>query len=252
MSYPINYPTPQGADIQIFSDPNATASWVKPQGASFVWFTLIGAGGGGGGSDALGPTVGGGGGSGAVTNCLVPAFLIPDVLRVFVGLGGARGPSGGQGAAGTASTIVYQQKDTAGYTLLTANGGAQGQTGANGTGGAATNSGFFSAAGFFSSVAGVSGTTGATVAPATTFLTGGSASVLSTSVTNYGYAFPTTGIKNGFFQLQPIIVGIGGAPDISTFNGGRGGTGCGGGGADATGNAEGGRGGDGLVVIISW
>jgi hypothetical protein len=54
MSYPINYPTPQGANIQIFQAPRIrtalanqlnNTSWVKPQGASFVFFSLIGAGG---------------------------------------------------------------------------------------------------------------------------------------------------------------------------------------------------------------
>jgi hypothetical protein len=44
MSYPINYPTPQNANVQVLYK---TDDWVKPQGASFVWFTLIGAGAGG-------------------------------------------------------------------------------------------------------------------------------------------------------------------------------------------------------------
>ena len=52
MSYPINYPTPQGANIQIFKDGGTTSDWVKPQGASFIFVTLIGAGGGGGNGDA--------------------------------------------------------------------------------------------------------------------------------------------------------------------------------------------------------
>jgi len=67
MSYPINYPTPQGANVQIFQcrvrGAAATAwthEWVKPQGASMVWFTLIGGGGGG----ATGAGTGGTGGNG--------------------------------------------------------------------------------------------------------------------------------------------------------------------------------------------
>jgi hypothetical protein len=79
MSYPINYPTPQGANIQIFESGGTTSDWVKPQGASFVWFTLIGGGGSGSGTQ--------GGGSGAITNCMVPAFLIPDVLQINVSSG---------------------------------------------------------------------------------------------------------------------------------------------------------------------
>ena len=56
MSYPINYPTPQGANVQIFtsymdvSNPETGFDWAKPQGASFVWFTLIGPGGNGNGT----------------------------------------------------------------------------------------------------------------------------------------------------------------------------------------------------------
>jgi hypothetical protein len=73
MSYPINYPTPQGANVQIFTANTDDAAdgfsgdWVKPQGASMVWFTLIGAGGGGGNAitDASGGNAyAGGGGSG--------------------------------------------------------------------------------------------------------------------------------------------------------------------------------------------
>lgn len=208
MSYPINYPTPQGANIQILY---RTEDWVKPQGASFVWFTLIG--GGGNGSS---PT---GGGSGAVTNCMVPAFLIPDVLRVNVSTGNS-----------VDTTVVYQQKDSTGYTLLTA-------SAAVGTaGGTASSSNYFSCMGFYQSVAGQTGTSGGQSASATTFLSGGG----NSSVTaNYGYTADTSEGR-GYFQLQPIIVGVG-----SLANSGRGGgIGCGGGPTTA--------GGPGLVVIITW
>jgi len=237
MSYPINYPTPQGANIQIFGGNGSgfsqaggggnifqitTREWVKPAGCSFVWFTLIGAG--GGGSSA-------GGGSGAVTNFMCPAFLIPDVLRVNVGNGG------GYGNAGSDTTIVYQNKDSTGYTLLTAAAGTFGQTG-----GAASTSNFFTAMGFFQSTAGQDGNTG--TASTTTFLSGGTFS--GSVVPNYGYPTGTSSVTpNGFFQMQPIIVGRGG---VMT---GKGGIGCGGG---TTGSADGYQngGGDGLAVIISW
>lgn len=247
MSYPINYPTPQGANVQIFSEPGATSDWVKPQGASFVWFTLIGGGGGGGGGD--GSTIaGGGGGSGPVTNCLIPAFLIPDVLTVAVGRGGGGGISATSfnGNPGTDTVVRYVQKDTSGYILLRANGGNGGDAGGGtgGTGGIATTSNYFSAAGFFQSVAGQNGANaGANIsASATTFLAGGAANTSSTG--NYGYSTA----RQGYFQMQPIIVGVGGC-----FSLGRGGVGCGGAGCDAIGTSvNGGNGGDGLVVIISW
>ena len=116
MSYPIKYPTPQGANIQIFqggdlttASHNKTRDWVKPQGASFVWFTLIGAGGDG-------DSFGSGGGSGAVTNFMGPAFLIPDRLNITVGKGGVS-------VNGGSTYVYYQQKDGTGYLLLAADGG---------------------------------------------------------------------------------------------------------------------------------
>jgi len=218
MSYPIKYPTPQGANIQIFNEGNSTSDWVKPQGASFVWFTLIG---GGSAYDSAGSF---GGGSGGVTNFMCPAFLIPDVLRVTVGQGGQTSASNG-----TESTIVYQQKSTIGYTLLKGDYGTS-------SGGSAMTANAFTAMGFFQSVAGQAGTAGSVSASTTTFLSGGAGAGSVTA--NYGY----TNAGSGFFQMQPIIVGTGGG---SSGNG-NGGVGCGGGGGTT------GRGGDGMVVIITW
>ncbi len=276
MSYPINYPTPQGANVQIFqggiTNTNLTRDWVKPQGASFVFFTLIGAGGGGGGGDYL-TGIGGGGGSGAVTNFMCPAFLIPDVLQVVIGRGGAGGiADGSSGSNGNATQIRYQQKDTTGYLLLEALGGSGGSgasSGAGGVGGVATTNNYFSAMGFLNRVAGQNGADGAAAiaASTTTFLGGGCGGAQTgtplSATGNYGYVATTaTGKKvNGFFQMQPIIVGVGGPANYSTggsaqLTGGMGGAGCGGGGgsiyAAGTTQGAGGRGGDGLVVIVTW
>lgn len=220
MSYPINYPTPQGANVQIFTNggQNQTftnRSWTKPQGASFVWFTLIGAGGNGDGTT--------GGGSGGVTNFMCPAFLIPDELNIRVF-------QRGQGSEDT--IITYQQKTGTGYLLLS--GGS-----ANGiTAGAAMTANYFTAMGFFQSVAGQNGTTGVVTASTTTFLSGGGASG-SSQTSNYGYQLGTASNASGFFQTQPIIVGAGG------MGTGVGGIGCGGGRTSALG-------GSGMVVIITW
>jgi hypothetical protein len=233
MSYPINYPTPQGANIQIFYAPggpvnvglsnqfnSSPTSWVKPQGASFVWFTLIGPGGTGDGTPA-------GGGSGAVTNCMMPAFLIPDELVVQVGCGQQ------SGVIASNTYIYYRGKGNTMYELLRANGG-------NLSGyGQASSSNYFSAAGFFQSMAGEPGVSG-TVSPASyTFLSGGTTSGLITA--NYGYSSDTT--SRGYFQFQPIIVGVG--ADATGSPPKKAGIGCG------SGN-NGGTGGDGLAVIISW
>lgn len=222
MSYPINYPTPQGANVQIFNGPDnsattsATKDWIKPQGASFVWFTLIGAGGNGDGTT--------GGGSGAVTNFMCPAFLIPDMLRVIVG------------TTSFGTQIRYQQKDGNGYQLLVA------ASGSGSTAGQAAAANAFTAMGFFQSVAGQNGSAGDQTASATTFLSGGNGTGgVGTITANYGYS---RGPGSGFFQMQPIIVGVGGA----NGSGSKGGIGCGSD-ATATGAATGGPG---MVVIITW
>jgi hypothetical protein len=219
MSYPINYPTPQGANIQIFqggdvttAGHNKTRDWVKPQGASFVWFTLIGAGGDGDSSTS-------GGGSGAVTNFMGPAFLIPDRLIVTVGKGGV-------GVNGGSTYVFYQEKNGTGYTLLGADGG---QIGGN----SPTPANAFTAMGFYQNVVGQAGGAASPSASTTTFLSGGATG--GTNDANYGYGSAS---NQGYFQMQPIIVGRGG---IDTGNGG---VGCGGG--------FNGKGGDGLVVIITW
>jgi len=243
MSYPINYPTPQGANIQIFSAPRlygtspqyhiTNQSWIKPQGASFVFFTLIGGGGGGAGYDGTDP--GGGGGSGAVTNFMCPAFLIPDQLSVMVGVGGGGGSIGAQGVTGRESSIYYDVKAKESYTLLTAVGGVGGFPGASGgSGGTAMSANNFTCMGFLNSTAGASGDSGPS---STTFLSGG-----TTSDANYGY---TNGAGTGIFQMQPIIVSVGG----SYYR--KGGIGSGGGGGNSVVDI-GGRGGDGLVVIVTW
>ena len=217
MSYPLNYPTPQGANIQIFGSEGqngGTQTWVKPQGASFVWFTLIGAGGGGDGSS--------GGASGAVTNCMVPAFLIPDSLQIQVG-----------SAYSITNTVINYSSSTATNSLLLAY-----IASATIAGGAAPSN-HFSAIGFYQSVAGQNGSTAVVNPSATTFLSGGAGSGLTVTA-NYGYA-SDAGPGQGFFQICPIIVGVGGGGSANT---GQGGIGCGG--------ALGGVGGNGLVVIISW
>jgi hypothetical protein len=236
MSYPINYPTPQGANVQIFQAPVRadtaawTTEWVKPQGASFVFFTLIGSG---GGTD-ISATTNDGGGSGAVTNFMCPAFLIPDILQVRVGKGGLAGNNG------TDTEIRYQQKAGTSYLLLEAGGGAAGQNTPD-NGGNSMSANYFTIMGFLNTTRGQSGS-GVTIPPSTeTFLSSGNtASTITTA--NYGYQ---SGVA-GFFQTQPIIVGTGGNRAGGNNSGGLG---CGGGG---TSGGSLGQGGNGLVVIITW
>ena len=272
MSYPINYPTPQGADVQIFTpnsesvEDNFSATWVKPKGASMVWFTLIGAGGAGG--DAItdasgGSSYGGGGGSGAVTNCMVPAFLIPDVLSIRVYPGGTT-------SSGLDTSVIYQMKNATGYTLLGANGGAGGadassvggviENGTGGTGGAASSAPEFAAAGFYQSKAGQDGSDGnANLSTSTTtFLQGGVGGQGSVAASQYGY---TRVSSFGYGLIRPILVSVSSPPAGGTYTTAaaaliaKNGFGCGGGGAYTTTVSTtryGTRGGDGLAVIVTW
>lgn len=207
---------PQGCDIQTFYGDGAVStvvkqSWVKPRGVSHVYILMIGAGGNGSGSV--------GGGSGAVTVWYGAAQNVPDILFPIPGRG--QGQDTRLGYKGSGATIIA---------LLTAASG-----GTVGSAGAAMTANQFAASGFFQSIAGQAGNSGPISASATTFLSGGGI----TSITgNYGYASTTT-IFDGFFQMQPIIVGLGG-----TFQQ-KGGIGCGGG--DSVG-----LGGPGMVLIASW
>ena len=160
-----------------------------------------------------------GGGSGAVTVWFGAAQHVPDSLVLSVSTGAAN------------NTVVNYRGANGLNALLTANAGELNTV----TAGAAMGANPFTASGFFRSTAGQNG--GTTVTPSTTtFLSGGG----STSVTaNYGYETSNA----GYFQLQPIIVGIGGE-----FGGSiavPGGIGCGG-------SRSGGVGGPGLIIIASW
>jgi len=253
------FPTPQGSNYQEFYGGGTTRDWLKPRGASMVRMLLIGAGAGGrAGTTGAGGT---GGGSGAITEWIGPSIFIPDQLRISIGAGGASASAGGN------TSVIYQSKDTAGYTLLTANGAA------SNTAGTAFTNNYFGASGIFKSTAGQAGAAADTalIASTTTFLSGGGggSSVTTTAggnvACNYGYPTVSGGAGvtgsvggDGFFLTQPIMIGVGGAGGGGSATtggtGGKGGIGCGGGGGaigTVTGGS-GGQGGDGAVFIWSW
>jgi hypothetical protein len=218
-----NIAKPQNCDIQIFYGSGTTSttgnkSWTKPRGVSHVYIMLIGAGGNGVAGNS-------GGGSGAVTVWYGAAQNVPDILVVNVPISG---DGARVGARFTASTITF---------LLAANNGS------SGTGGTATAANQFTASGFYQSVAGQDGASTNQAASATTFLSGGAQSVNNDVVANYGYDTTQNDAANGYFLLQPIIVGVGGGGNRN------GGIGCGGGGASSGGV---GSGGPGFVLIASW
>jgi hypothetical protein len=212
-----NIATPQGCNIQTFygSDGSgANKTWIKPRGVSNVYILLIGCAGNGDGIT--------GGGSGAVTVWYGAAQNVPDLLYVRATVNSA-----------TATSILFLLPSGFYSTLLTA------PSGNASTAGAAMTANQFAASGFFQSIAGQAGSGGNLFASSATFLSGGGA-VAGNQTSNYGYTLGSVSSdRNGFFLMQPIIVGAGG------MGTGKGGIGCGGG-------ASVGSGGPGFALIASW
>jgi|APGre2960657373_1045057.scaffolds.fasta_scaffold04125_1 hypothetical protein len=215
--FPFPIATPQGCNIQTFYGSSIDAgarnaqTWNKPVGVSHVYMMLIGSGGAGGSTQ--------GGGSGGVTVWYGAAQHVPDSLIV--------NPAATNEASDT--TVSYRGRSL--VTLLGA--GSSLTTSA----GAAVTATAFAASGFYKSTAGEAGSTSGVTASSTTFLSAGADASIDDVVANYGYD-NTASNGDGYFQMQPIIVGVGG-------NGsGKGGVGCGAG--------RSGLGGPGMVLIASW
>ena len=224
------------ADVQIFYGSGTAGtstcykSWNKPIGVSHIYIMLIGGGGGGDGSNN-------GGGSGAVTVWYGAAQNVPNNLVILPS------PASTAQQAGNASIVYYRGSSSTLVTLLSANGGGPGS---NPPGGTAMTPNQFTASGFFQSVAGNGGGASTISASSTIFLTGGA--VQGPSVGNYGYGAGGTGNVNGYFQLQPIIFGIGSSSSTTGGDSMNAGIGCGGG----LGGLQGAPGGQGMILIASW
>ena len=266
---------------------NAYQTWSKPPGISFIHIIAIGAG--AGGSSGLGTNTtagtlsgGGGGGSGGMTSTFLPAHLVPDILHINVGLGGAGGAPTtsttvrGTGAAGTTTYVGYYPNQGAGYTICYAAGGSAGNTaGTGGTGGtiAGTTNMPVSQIGLRTYIAGQNGT-GGSISSGTTSLTAvyritggmgswGGGTVGPTFSPPADYAFPTylpqsdttLPAAGGISDLLKFIFTTGMPPRSTTVasavEAGNSAFGCGGpGGASGNPNSgAGGKGGDGLVII---
>lgn len=107
---------PQGSSVA-----RGVQIWNKPRNATMIHFLAVGGGGGGGaGFTRAAGTAGGGGGGGAssgIARFLVPAIFVPDILYIFVavgGQGGRPGVSSGNGTAGANSFIATCPPLTAG------------------------------------------------------------------------------------------------------------------------------------------
>jgi len=136
----INWPAAARGDFQEFlpiaavgGASDARLTWLKPQGVQMVYILCIGAGGSGGGglTGAAGTARGGGGGggSGAVSRLLIPAMLLPDVLSVIPGTGGASAAAGGAGNTGIASYVILASGTNAPGYIISAAGGLGGIAG---------------------------------------------------------------------------------------------------------------------------
>lgn len=270
--YPFNYPTPQGAQLDIFDAPPSPTtnipgvSWVKPPNAGMVWITAIGAGGGGGTGSGNGTFFGygGGGGGGAILNVVMPAIFCPPELTIQIGIGGSTGVD----IQTPTSTIIYYKNQV----MLTASSGANGANatastatanGAGGAGGTASTSvlaDWLDALVISEATSGAAGTTGsaAQVLSTTTCIIGGA----SGSATSYNgqYGYVATGNSPGLLTFGPLqsFGGSRRAYDVSASdneprhrapNGAGGG---GGGSRQTTPTCPGHQGGHGLVVIMSW
>lgn len=225
-----NIAKPQNCDIQTFVGPAGindytTYSWNKPRGVSHVYMMLIG----GGGQRATGNAAGGG--SGAVTVWYGAAQHVPDILVIQPGF------------SSQSSLVRMRPGGDAVYliTLLTAAGASENSPGV------AMTANNFTASGFFNSVTGQGGTGSADqVASPTTFLSGGSGGIVAQTVNaNYGYSQSS---GRGFFQLQPIIVGL--ANNALSAQPSFAAIGCGGSSVGGVSNT--GYGGPGMILIASW
>lgn len=191
-------------------------TWNKPPGVSHVYMLLIGRGGHGNQADS-------GGGSGGVTVWYGAAQNVPDSLFLRVG-----------NSTGVDTSVYARATDSNTNFLLRA-----GAAGSAPFGGAAMTANSFAASGFFQSVAGQNGSAGGAINPSsTTFLSGGAPTAADAVTANYGYGVTSGASRDGFFMLQPIIVGCG------ANGGGTAGIGCGGGIV--------GLGGPGMALIASW
>ena len=170
------FPRLESGEVQIVTADSAGTSQQlksvnKPRGASMCLMFLL-AGGGSGASPNPGAAVsgGGGGGAGGATLALFPAILLPDVLWVNVGRGGARvTTSNTAGSAGQPTFVYADASNATNNTIMgtgtTGGGGGAvaGTAGAAGSTGAAANQGGHGLAlsTYISGVAGAAGAAGA-------------------------------------------------------------------------------------------
>ena len=259
----LNLPKPQNGYIDYFFGDAATAAtswrtWEKPRGINMIHITCFGGGSGGGGGIGVNQQGGGGGGSGGQTTLLIPAHVLPDILYVSPGKGGAGASTfGSPGSSGTASFVSIAPSTAAIYVACFANGSigaAAGNTGGDPAVVAAQTSALMSSQGFFFALAGQRGSTvAASITYPTTGLlvSAGAAGGPGGSFTSNGFGGNITAPTQASITFFSNILGsadgtdIPGSNGISLFQPLLSTGGAGGGGRGATANALNGSGGNG-------
>lgn len=285
-------------DIQIFrySSGGSFQTWNRPRGKSMCSMIVIGAGGGGGGgmTGATGTIRGGGGGGGggAIARCVIPIFLLPDLMYIQVAQGGNAGTAAGNGGNGARSYISIAPNTTAANIIMqsgaaNAGGGTAGSVAGSAAAGAAETIStaalcLLSQGGIQTFIAGkigaVGGAVGGAAGSANTILTthflNGGAGGGTTPAANTDFAggaqtgagiFPTiaggvagaaSNASSGFLFERPFISYGGAGGGTAQGQAGKGGYGAigsgGGGGGGGITGGAGGRGGDGMIIITCW
>jgi len=283
----VSYFQTNNANTQIFQNGGTWQTWVKPKNAKTVSFFVVGAGSGGGGGFQTGSGAksgGQGGSNGGNVKLILQASLLPDILYIIPGTGGAGGIGGNPSTAGGAATksFVCLTPDTGSVSNIVCTSGNAAATGGTGgstataTGGvgetiATTANMIFVNLGNFIATAGTAGSSGGLTTGGNNAVTafmvpgsgGGGSSTAGGSPSAAAGPFPlqsgattATGPKNGLIFYKPIFGlsgGVGGNGGTTGVNGGNGAPGCGGGGGGAgtTSAGNGGRGGDGFVIITT-
>jgi hypothetical protein len=285
----------ENSNTQTFTNAGTWMTWIKPRNARTVEILCMGSGAGGGGGFVTGSAVarggGGGGGTGAITLAVFQASILPDVLYVYTGVGGAGGQGGNPASAGTPGEKSYvcispDTSSASNIVITSGNVSARAGTGGTTAGGgggngetAATiaNATFLGMASFTSNAGGAGGggaATGVGNANITSIAiamrgAGGAGNAAGNTTPQNGSGFNASGFypsvlggtgngRDGLILYKPILAfmagnggGSGGAG--AGGNGGNGayGSGGGGGGAGVTTGGTGGKGGDGLVIITT-
>lgn len=271
--------------VKIYYAQSGSASWqmwTKPRGTQYIWIMCIGGGAGGQagtGSASAGAASSNGGGAGSMVKALFPASVLPDVLYVQPGLGGAGGiPPSGTSSGNRSFVSIAPTLSAINLVCVSGDTPASGQSG--------ENPAFVSSAGLLSlgtwqataggngGVAGfenrsvlrgtfpIGGCAGGAQSGSVQPLTGGFVDATPPWVPAMdGGTITNINGNNGFFSSKPFVVtsGGGGYGGSGSFggNGGDGAYGCGGGGGGNTSlvggtGGRGGRGGDGLVIIATF